>query len=586
MIDLDADLFLDPLPAGLDDPFAVADAISASALRLWAEAVDLRTERGRRLDFGPNRRWLQLIWDDPAKQIAVKKSTQTHISTFGIAWSLHKSAILGQTGIYVLPTDLDVRIFAQGRIDPIIDACPSLARLQDRAASDRRRAGTRKATDSVHLKRLGRGLLYLRGCQTERSAISVPADYLIRDEYDYQRAEIRDTFIHRLDAHEPEDYQILDISTPTAPGVGIAARYADSDQSVWMVRCSHCNQDQELDYVRHTEEVLDWLKCERCGGALDPRAGQWIAKFPDRAVRGYHVTKLLLCVPERPSRLRILHERRQKAEFPYLFQNNDLGKESTEGTARLDPETILSRCFLEDYEFANAAQHLRGPYYAGIDQGDTLNVVIIRMDPRYDGGKIRVVYLARLRDPAGGSDAWRQLAILLRAFNVRMAVVDALPNKNNAGELARVSDLRRRVLLCYYSEGDQRAEVVEAADVRRRAETRDRSRIETTERVDITVDRTLSLDHTVADVAGGVVLLPGPVSHPEFREFIANAGGVVRKPIKNAKGQLVYIYERVAADHYLHALNYARIAAEEASQQADRDPGAKGAGLLYSSLSR
>lgn len=585
MIDLTYNL--DPLPAGLDDPFATADAISGAALRLWAEAIDLRTERGRRLDFGLNRRWLQLIWDDPAKQIAIKKSTQTHISTFGIAWTLHKTAVKGQTGIYILPTDTDVRTFTQGRIDPIIESCSALSRLQERTATDRRRYGGRKATDSVHLKRLGRGMLYLRGCQTERSAISVPADFLVRDEYDYGRKEILDTFLHRLDAHEPEDYQILDISTPTAPGVGIAARYADSDQTVWMVRCQHCNRDQELDYFRHTEEALDWLKCEHCGGALDPRDGQWIAQYPDRPLRGYHVTKLLLCVPEKPARIRILHERRQKAEFPYLFYNNDLGKESTEGTARLDPETILARCFVEDYEFANAAQHLRGPYYAGIDQGDTLNVVIIRLDPRYDGGKIRVVHLARLRDPRGGSDAWRQLTILLRAFNIRLAVVDALPNKHNAGDLANVPDLRRRVLLCYYQDGDQRAEVVEAADIRRRAETGDRTRIDATERLDITVDRTLSLDHTVADVAGGVVLLPGPVTHPEIREFIANAGGMVRKPIKNAKGQLVYIWERIAADHYLHALNYARIAAEEAPRLREREPAAgRGGGLLYGSLSR
>ena len=338
---------------------------------------------------------------------------------------------------------------------------------------------------------------------------------------------------HRLDAQPPEERQIYLLSTPTVSGYGISARYDESDGRQWVVRCSGvgCGWSGPLDYWEHTEGRFLVLRCSRCGSSLDPRDGQWVAQRPYRSsgFHGYQISRLFLALPDRPEVLKGLHKTRESAHFLRHFENMDLGITSSDGTSTITREQILSACFLENYPMAEVVQPATGPYFMGVDQGDKLTVLVGRADPRHDGGKLRVVYVEELRDPARGMEAWKRVADLINQFQIKMCVIDGLPNGAPAHDLAR--QFPGRVLNCYYREG-QRAEVVEAADVRRRAEDGHKGQPSTTERVDITVDRTETLDRTRSDLIGGKIMLPGPRGTRTCRNLCDSARITFGGPMK------------------------------------------------------
>jgi hypothetical protein len=167
-------------------------------------------------------------------------------------------------------------------------------------------------------------------------------------------------------------------------------------------------------------------------------------------------------------------------------------------------------------------------------------------------------------------EAWREIARLIKQFKVRMCVVDAQPNSAPAHDLAR--EFPGRVLTCYYKDG-QRAEVVEAADVRRRASMARPGNLSSTDRVDITIDRTETLDRVANDLTAGRILLPGPASQPAVEEFMKHCENNVRQLVEDRNDVPVYRWQCVnGPNDYFHTLNYLRQAVEECNRAESRSP--------------
>jgi phage terminase large subunit GpA-like protein len=94
---------------------------------------------------------------------------------------------------------------------------------------------------------------------------------------------------------------VVEAATPTVKGVSrIEARFEESDQRRWHCPCPECGKLQILKWaqVRHEQEDGQdaWYECEGCNEKLTDeqrrvmvRSGQWIAAFPERTLRGYHL---------------------------------------------------------------------------------------------------------------------------------------------------------------------------------------------------------------------------------------------------------------------------------------------------------
>lgn len=540
--------------AAADLPILQA-AFESLFVRTWASA-HTRTEHNTALDFGPDQIALRQIWDDPWPRRVLMKSAQAGGSVLAYSWAMHRAFVRGQTGIYTLPTEGDVDDFVGGRLDRVIDYSPVLkaALGRDRV---RRPAGGKPPVDNNGLKHLGAGALYFRGTQTDRGAVSVPAQYLVRDELDLSVPRVLEMFDERLAATPAAQRAWIDLSTPTGLNVGIHARYLDSDQREWHVHCA-CGWTGPLDYDQHTDGHLLYLRCTECGEMLDPRDGAWVVGNPGADVHGYHISRLLFCVPERPDRLAAIHHSRQNAKYPHLFTNMVLGLPARQSVQSVTKEDLVAVAFRDPYLRQVAALYTSTAYYLGMDQGDTLTWVVVRADPILDGDNLRVVALGRFRDDTRGMGAWYDAAELMTRYRIVLAVVDGNPNSGPAHDLA--NRFPSRVLLCYYSESSHATMRISAAAQAQLLEGLDSRQAITP--WDITVNRTESLDQTTKLLREGRYLLPSPPTDPETDELMQQVAHNIRRATLTSRDELVYRWEKTGPNDYAHALNYARIAVQ------------------------
>ena len=137
----------------------------------------------------------------------------------------------------------------------------------------------------------------------------------------------------------------------------MAKRFEESDRRRWFVKCPACKNQQFLRFFEQAREgdeggtgcrtspsaYVDRErgaprcgKCDKPITAGDGAKGEWVAEFPDRDARGYHVHRLL--VPGANLRPLI---RASKSTDPWevqSFYNRDLGRAVLpEGRAALTP---------------------------------------------------------------------------------------------------------------------------------------------------------------------------------------------------------------------------------------------------------
>jgi hypothetical protein len=243
------------------------------------------------------------IADCDDREVAVIKPAQTGLSTLQIRLIL---AFLAQhdylKAAYVLPTSAFAREFTQSRFNPAIESSPKIAGL---VSSD---------TDNTSIKKIGSCFLILRGTSGTTSAISVDLDLLIVDELDFCSQDVLSSFSSRL---QHSDLKLKrDFSTPTLPGFGISAKYAESSQAVRMVKhdvCGHwvnlsffsdvvipgfdqATSDFRVDHLPFVDVSQAWYKCPHCGHAVteanlaDPDKRSWVDKHPGHFRKGFRVT--------------------------------------------------------------------------------------------------------------------------------------------------------------------------------------------------------------------------------------------------------------------------------------------------------
>ena len=462
-------------------------------------------------------------------------------TTYSIARSFFNCDVLGITTIYYFPTDSDVKELSQGRMRPIIQSSPPLREIVPK-----------DHVDSVHLKKIGRGMLYIRGLKSKMRKEAVPADFLIFDEADIIPLADREHAEHRLD-HSKYKWK-LELSKPSLPNMGIDQSFKESDQRFWMVKCVdnhyNCIEDNWPNIVkkRKNNEGKDvyFLGCMQCGKKLDIANGVWVPKCPDLSDRkvGFHLCQLISPRCD----LRKLWEKWEKRSNIKLFYNADLGLPYVEPRFALEREQIFACCGNYDNKLSlygderdEKGNKLERQCVAGIDHDKQIYIVI------YDVLNKQVVSITRVDD-------FNSIDKVLERFNVKLCVCDNMPNIMEVRKLK--TRMRGHVFSCTYSDSQ-----TGAYEWNKRLYT-------------VAVNRTESMDESQIMLEGKLLSLPR--KSREVIDFVDHAMNVIKNEVETDKGSVVWTYQKLGPDHYRHAFNYAMVAASFFKQR--KRPGVIGYG--------
>jgi hypothetical protein len=390
---------------------------------LWSIA-HVPLPKGVGWDFA-DRTWQIDFFDDPSPSTVVMKPTQIGLTTISLARYLYFAVHNRCRLMYTLPRQDDVTDLVTSRLDGIIQASPLLSSL----------AGS---VNNVRLKSLGSSYLHFMEASVTPRMLDV--DYLVHDEVDLSNQGHLEQYASRLDASQFREHHRL--STPTLEGYGIHALFEQSDKKMWFVKCPRCNYEFTLNWELNTRfgGNRTWYACEKCDKEITSdtiNSGKWIVTGnPNSDISGYSISQMMTPFIS-PDRLKAQFD----AMTPKNFANLRLGLPYAPSVGGFSKVEVMDKCFSSGHgeTIINGAT-----YYLGADQGNELHVAIGMVV----GDVMKIVHLEKV----SFADGFERIASLMNRYRVAKAVVDALPNRHSAYQLANRFPGRMR--LATFSEID------------------------------------------------------------------------------------------------------------------------------------
>ena len=343
---------------------------------------------------------------------------------------------------------------------------------------------------------------------------SVSADAIFVDELDRMTMENVPYFDKRLLNSDLKWKRWA--STPTVPGYGIDKKWMESDQHIYLVKCSHCNEIQELTFWDNVDDVNETVICKRCHNIIIPwtLSGEWV-KTKESEVRGYYINQLYS--PKLDLHDMIKASIKTSDSDVQQFYNQNLGLPYEPKGAKLNNADIQS-C-IRDYVYpANEETE-----FIGIDVGKVFHVVVLGVNRFLDAQSFRTK---------------EELINFLSGRNFKGMVIDALPETRVSQEV--VSSFSGRAHYCFYAFSKPSTDEWWKVDEDK-----------------VGTDRTLSLDVLFNRIKTQDLEMPKNIL--EHTEFIAHLKSTSR--IVDMEGSKPVVeYKETSADHYLHAMNYANLA--------------------------
>ena len=363
------------------------------------------------------------ILEDPAQTIVIVKSAQLGISEMSARLALARCALIdGFNTIYTLPSASAAGNFMQTRISPVVDSSPYLKELVS------------KDVDNNSIKRFSNSHLFLKGCQVDRQAISVPADLLVCDEVNNSDLEVLALFESRL-IHSKYAQRVF-LSTPSVPNFGIDRMFKESKRKYNLCQCHHCNEWFLPDYYEHvkipgfSEDLSEitrghfarpdfrwmdaYMACPKCGQKMDmPNAKRrWVIENPNDAFidSGYQIQPFdcpTIITPAALVKASVSYER------PVDWHNQRLGKSLEDRETSLAVSDI-ENTMIRDYPSGTMS------YVVGLDMGSTCWAVVAAVLP----DQTMIVVRA---EPIPLHKVVGRTVELQQQYKIRMIVVDRGP---------------------------------------------------------------------------------------------------------------------------------------------------------------
>lgn len=490
-----------------------AEALQSQSTLAWIYLNKFRNENQKPLEF-ENHRFMIDIYADDHPDIVCRKSAQVGFSVYSILKSFHELKYEKRNVIYALPTKNVVQDFVVPKVNPLIVSNPAIVKDM--------------GSDSVSLKRLGDRFIYFKG-GSEREAISVSADTLVIDEYDRMPdMNIVTMFDSRLQAAEKPRRRRF--SNPSAIGFGVDGLYNDSDQMHWLVTCHSCGHSIYMDFERdellvgsktiHTHYIDQKRQIYACGECheeitnQDRRNGQWQAKYPDRARRGYWISQMM--APWVSAR-RILQ---QKEEMDVAtFHAFVLGKAYTPSDLIVNRATILSAC--------NPSMVDKREVVLGSDSNIPMTWVLMTPDGIFDHGR---------------TESWDDLERLKLMYNA-LWVMD--PNPYPTVPKQMVDKYKGSAYICYFKQDTKNLGIIQYG-------TGVNASV-------VYADRTKLLDLVAQEKVDGKMIYREP--HYKLEDIIADWENIYRTTEEKDDGRVksVWIKKEGKTSDYPFAEAYARI---------------------------
>ncbi len=476
------------------------------------------------------------------RRLVVMKSTQMGATEWALSlalWMLDSQAQAGsdRTCIYYFPTRSDALDFSDDRMGKAVRQSAYLRSI----VSEQQAEGGQRLPASKHLRSVRGNMLYFRGMirsgQTEgegaTSTQTVDADMVIFDESSYAPRDEVEEAIKRLGHSELK--WVVELSRPIFPRTGIDIPWRESDQRYWHLDCG-CAEGCCLEdtFPRCVADDLS-LACPDCGRPLDTQAGQWIPHGPyDARAGGFHLCQLYSEFHDRAEVMRDFAKPGDKQKFT----NHVLGMPYSGSAKPFPTELVLSQC--QDRGMAGGGTRT----CAGVDVGAVWHVWIGEPEepaedaPEDAGTAVRVLWI-------GTVESWRELGELMRLYDIRLMVMDAMPERNAARDFAKAYP--GRVYLAFYG-GTERPKWVR----------KDR---------EVHVDRTSAFDALRDEMLAGLWRLPS-AGEPIVREAAEHFDAlhiVEQEYGRNKEPRRTYDHAAGEPDHYAHAAGYLRLAVRHTS---------------------
>lgn len=346
------------------------------------------------------------------------------------------------------------------RFLPIVKTIPAAHQLM----VERQASGSKGGEGNVLIRRMGASRFHFLWTSGKTSTESFPMDVISFDEVQEMAIADMEKTRERLSASSIR-YTLMG-STANWPDADIHWWYKRGTQHQFHTRCPHCETLQVLDEhfpqcigfdeaaPRHlqpvgTPENAPMLfgeyryRCHACAGWIDDaQDGEWLALVPEAPFVSVHFPQFLSPTISP----REIIEAYRTADDMKNFYNRKLGK------PYMDPSQVpVNLEMLNECARLGAAMGLRWcasatETFMGLDQGGNYVVAIIKR--RLPNGMQAVVHLEYIFN----NDPFARASQLMDLYGVQCAVVEALPNYNDAQRFAQRHE--GRVFLAGYGNMD------------------------------------------------------------------------------------------------------------------------------------
>jgi hypothetical protein len=471
------------------------------------------------------------------RKLALLKPTQIGMTTMALAKTFHHAYYWPMRIIYTLPRQQDLFDLVSTRVDPMIANSPLLSKNIGKP-------------DSTRAKRFAESYIFFMELTVEPRMM--PADALFIDEVDLSDPAHMGTALNRLDA---SDWKLIHyFGTPTLPNYGVDGLYSQTDQRQWMVKCKHCGVYQVMDWDKNLRVVGSYAEpddvffgCVKCSKPLkldQIQRGQWVAKKPalsDEFV-GFHISQMLTHSP-----VELYKHFRDPLQTLLEFYRKRLGKPFETAGGSLERADIITNCFDLDYK-PETVYDGSSTYFMGVDQGNELQVVVLKTTP--DSDRLILVHV-EIIDFETGFDRVKALMLL---FNIRLAIIDADPNRHSAEDVRKA--FPGRVYLADYTKS------LSLYTLTSKGEENKKNKIQT----NIGINRAMFFDDLLESVREGVWALPGRVDAiPHDIELLMDHLLSLKKDVQTTRTpsgeKTETIWRSLGPDHLAHSMAYGKLAA-------------------------
>jgi phage terminase large subunit GpA-like protein len=205
----------------------------------------------------------------------------------------------------VLPGEVSMNKFINQKLNPLLDETPACKEALTSTAS-------RNSSNTRGFKDFAGGQLYMEHTGNAKRLKSTSARLVLVDEYDSVASSLPtgddpDALLDGRNSAFPANSKRASVGTPEFKGLSrLEAKYEKSDQRLYHVPCPHCEHMHPLTWEAfHWSVGSDgrvtraWCTCPECGAEIEEHhkdrmvdRGEWVARYPERRIRGYRANFL------------------------------------------------------------------------------------------------------------------------------------------------------------------------------------------------------------------------------------------------------------------------------------------------------